>query len=61
MTEYDVTTMSDVSNPDQQVDAQTVVNDLLEQIKRLTYDNALLRAQVTKLVTAQMVADPKSD
>lgn len=53
--------MSDVTNPDQQVDAQTVVNDLLEQIKRLTYDNALLRAQVAKLVTAQMVADPKSD
>lgn len=53
--------MNDAMNPDQQVDAQTVVNDLLEQIKRLTYDNALLRAQVTKLVTAQMVADPKSD
>ena len=53
--------MSDVTNPDQQVDAQTVVNDLLEQIKRLTYDNALLRAQVTKLVSAAFVTDPKSD
>lgn len=53
--------MSDVLNPDQQVDAQTVVNDLLEQIKRLTYDNALLRAQVSKLAAAALTADIKTD
>jgi hypothetical protein len=33
-------------NSDTQIDPQAVINDLLEQMKRLTLDNSMLRAYI---------------
>ena len=43
--------MSDTVPYPSTVDAQLVVNDLLDQIKRLTYDNAVLRARLASAFT----------
>lgn len=40
------------SDPLPPVDSQVVINDLLEQIKRLTLDNAVLRAVVATMRSA---------
>lgn len=41
---------------DTQIDPQIVINDLLDQIKRLTLDNSMLRAYISNSASAS--ADP---
>jgi hypothetical protein len=40
-------------NSDTQIDPQAVINDLLDQIKRLTLDNSMLRAYISAANTPQ--------
>tara|TARA_B100000287_G_C20084553_1_gene563800 strand:+ start:181 stop:402 length:222 start_codon:yes stop_codon:yes gene_type:complete len=49
--------MTDIQNTQQiQIDPSAIIEDLLEQIKRLTAENATLRAAVSQLQQAQQVA-----
>lgn len=41
-----------------QLDPQIIINDLLDQIKRLTLDNSMLRAYINQAQQAQMPVEP---
>ncbi len=43
-------------NADTQIDPQIVINDLLEQIKRLTLDNSMLRAYINNISAPEQSA-----
>lgn len=46
---------------DTQIDPQVIINDLLDQIKRLTLDNSMLRAYIQNGISASaeaQVSDP---
>lgn len=43
---------------DTQLDPQVIINDLLEQIKRLTLDNTMLRAFINNNMAAQVPEVP---
>jgi hypothetical protein len=45
-------------NSDTQIDPQAVINDLLEQMKRLTLDNSMLRAYINTNSAAADVDTP---
>jgi hypothetical protein len=45
-------------NSDTQIDPQAVINDLLEQMKRLTLDNSMLRAYINSNSAADSDAPP---
>lgn len=46
--------MSNTENT--QIDPQLVINDLLDQIKRLTLDNSMLRAYISNAAASQQPA-----
>jgi hypothetical protein len=49
--------MTDTQNTQIQIDPSAIIDDLLDQIKRLTADNATLRVAVSQLQQAQAQAE----